>query len=274
DHLIVLTTALLLCFHIVGLLLLFFPSAGEDRKVVWIHVNVQPPRINGHLNAITSVRETAIRDSRKLIDCKAEEGVILPAPYYGNRITVHRNGTLDIRGVRQTDAVQLVCIGRNEGGEARLIVQLVITDHLEKPSFRDPVNERITAIAGHSINLNCSVQGYPEPTTSWILPNGTEFVNGNLFVFPNGTLYIRNVSPKDSGIYECIAANMVGAARRIIQLHVKKQASNAKITGSSPQRTDVTYGSILHLDCSASGDPWPRILWRLPSKRMIDSLHR
>uniref|UniRef100_G1NPF5 Matrix remodeling associated 5 n=2 Tax=Meleagris gallopavo TaxID=9103 RepID=G1NPF5_MELGA len=259
-------------------------SAGEDRKVVWIHVNVQPPRINGHLNAITSVRETAIRDSRKLIDCKAEgipaprvlwafpEGVILPAPYYGNRITVHRNGTLDIRGVRQTDAVQLVCIGRNEGGEARLIVQLVITDHLEKPSFRDPVNERITAIAGHSINLNCSVQGYPEPTTSWILPNGTEVLSGNrlhrFYHKRDGILHISGLSTGDAGTYRCTARNPGGYVERVVFLKV---GLRPEISNQYNNLVSIINGETLQLHCITQPNQRAQISWTLPNGMVLDA---
>ncbi|OXB66267.1 hypothetical protein ASZ78_014002 [Callipepla squamata] len=259
-------------------------SAGEDRKVVWIHVNVQPPRINGHLNAITSVRETAIRDSRKLIDCKAEgipaprvlwafpEGVILPAPYYGNRITVHRNGTLDIRGVRQTDAVQLVCIGRNEGGEARLIVQLLITDHLEKPSFRDPVNERITAIAGHSINLNCSVQGYPEPTTSWILPNGTEVLSGSrlhrFYHKRDGILHISGLSMGDAGTYRCTARNPGGYVERVVFLKV---GLRPEISNQYNNLVSIINGETLQLHCITQPNQRAQISWTLPNGMVLDA---
>uniref|UniRef100_A0A8C2U3L0 Matrix remodeling associated 5 n=2 Tax=Coturnix japonica TaxID=93934 RepID=A0A8C2U3L0_COTJA len=259
-------------------------SAGEDRKVVWIHVSVQPPRINGHLNAITSVRETAFKDSRKLIDCKAEgipaprvlwafpEGVILPAPYYGNRITVHRNGTLDIRGVRQTDAVQLVCIGRNEGGEARLIVQLVITDHLEKPSFRDPVNERITAIAGHSINLNCSVQGYPEPTTSWILPNGTEVLSGNrlhrFYHKRDGILHISGLSTGDAGTYRCTARNPGGYVERVVFLKV---GLRPEISNQYNNLVSIINGETLQLHCITQPNQRAQISWTLPNGMVLDA---
>ncbi|NXP47578.1 MXRA5 protein, partial [Heliornis fulica] len=259
-------------------------SAGEDRKIVWIQVNVQPPRINGHLSAITSVRETAIRDSRKLIDCKAEgipaprvlwafpEGVILPAPYYGNRITVHRNGTLDIREVRQTDAVQLICIGRNEGGEARLIVQLLITDHLEKPSFRDPVSERITAIAGHSINLNCSVQGNPKPSTSWILPNGTEVLSGSrlhrFYHKRDGILHISSLSAGDAGTYRCTARNPGGYVERVVFLKV---GLRPEISNQYNNLVSIINGETLQLHCITQANQRMQISWTLPNGMVLDA---
>ncbi|NWX18160.1 MXRA5 protein, partial [Aegotheles bennettii] len=259
-------------------------SAGEDRKIVWIHVDVQPPRINGHLSAITSVRETAIRDSRKLIDCKAEgvpaprvlwafpEGVILPAPYYGNRITVHRNGTLDIRGVRQTDAVQLICIGRNEGGEARLIVQLLITEHLEKPSFRDPVSERITAIAGHSINLNCSVQGNPKPSTSWILPNGTEVLSGSrlhrFYHKRDGILHISSLSAGDAGTYRCTARNPEGYMERVVFLKV---GLRPEISNQYNNLVSIINGETLQLHCITQPNQQVQVSWTLPNGMVLDA---
>ncbi|NXO28725.1 MXRA5 protein, partial [Cisticola juncidis] len=259
-------------------------SAGEDRKIVWIHVDVQPPRINGHLSAITSVRETAIRDSRKLIDCKAEgipaprvlwafpEGVVLPAPYYGNRITVHRNGTLDIRGVRQTDAVQLVCIARNEGGEARLLVQLLITDHLEKPSFRDPVSERITAIAGHSINLNCSVQGNPKPSTSWILPNGSEVLSGSrlhrFYHKRDGILHISSLSAGDAGTYRCTARNPGGYVERVVFLKV---GLRPEISNQYNNLVSIINGETLQLHCITQASHRAQISWTLPNGMVMDA---
>ncbi|XP_019380676.1 PREDICTED: matrix-remodeling-associated protein 5 [Gavialis gangeticus] len=258
-------------------------SAGEDRKIVWILVNVQPPKINGHLNAITSVKETAMRDSRKLIDCRAEgiptprvlwafpEGVILPAPYYGNRITVHRNGTLDIRGVRQTDSVQLVCIGRNEGGEARLIVQLLVTDHVEKPSFRDPVSERITAIAGHSINLNCSVQGNPEPSTTWILPNGTELQSGShmqrFYHKRDGILHISGLSAGDAGTYRCTAMNSGGYAERTVFLKV---GLRPEISNQYNNLVSIINGETLQLHCITQPNQRSHTSWTLPNGIILD----
>ncbi|KAM6446312.1 matrix-remodeling-associated protein 5 [Liasis olivaceus] len=258
-------------------------SAGEDRKIVWIHVNVQPPKINGHPSTITSVREMALKDSRKFIDCKAEgipsprvmwafpEGVILPAPYYGNRITVHRNGTLDIRGVRHTDAVQLVCIGRNEGGEARLVVQLQVVNHVEKPVFGDPVTERITATAGHSINLNCSVHGNPPPRTAWILPNGTELLKSShlqrFYHKRDGILHISALSAADAGTYRCTARNPGGYTERVVFLKV---GVKPEISNHYNNLVSIINGETLQLHCITQPGQQARVTWTLPNGMVLD----
>ncbi|XP_026563295.1 matrix-remodeling-associated protein 5 [Pseudonaja textilis] len=259
-------------------------SAGEDRKIVWIHVNVQPPKINGHPSTSTSVREMAVKDSRKLIDCNAEgipsprvmwafpEGVILPAPYYGNRITVHRNGTLDIRGVRHTDAVQLVCIGRNEGGEARLVVQLQVVDQVEKPFFGDPVTERITATAGHSINLNCSVHGTPSPRTAWILPNGTELMKSShlqrFYHKRDGILHISALSAADAGTYRCTARNPGGYVERVVFLKV---GVKPEISKHYNNLVSIINGETLQLHCGTQPGQQARVAWTLPNGMVLDS---
>uniref|UniRef100_G3U0T6 Matrix remodeling associated 5 n=1 Tax=Loxodonta africana TaxID=9785 RepID=G3U0T6_LOXAF len=258
-------------------------SAGEDRKVVWIQVQVQPPKINGNRNAITTVREIAAGGSRKLIDCRAEgipapkalwafpEGVVLPAPYYGNRITVHRNGTLDIRNLRKSDSVQFVCIARNEGGEARLIVQLTVLDPVEKPVFHDPVSEKIIAMAGHTISLNCSAAGTPAPTLVWVLPNGTELQGGRqlqrFYHKSDGRLHISSLSSADAGAYRCVARNSAGYSERLVSLKVGLRP------GASSQHQHVVTiinGETLQLPCLIQASRPARFSWTLPNGMVLE----
>ncbi|XP_023379528.1 matrix-remodeling-associated protein 5 [Pteropus vampyrus] len=260
-------------------------SAGEDRKVVWVHVHVQSPKINGNPDAITTVREIAAGGSRKLIDCLAEgvptprvlwafpEGVVLPAPYYGHRVTVHRNGTLDIKSLRKSDSVQLACIGRNEGGEARLIVQLTVLEPMEKPFFHDPVTEKITATAGHTISLNCSAAGSPPPTLRWVLPNGTELASGRqlhrFYHKSDGRLHVSGLSPGDAGAYRCVARNAAGHSERLVSLKVGLR----KAPASSPQHSVVSIlnGETLRLPCPPAPPPGrpARMSWTLPSGTIL-----
>lgn len=253
-------------------------SAGEDRKIVWIRVDVQSPKINGNPNAITTVREIAAGGSRKLIHCQAEgvptpkvlwafpEGVVLPAPYYGNRVTIHRNGTLDIKSLRKSDSVQLTCIGRNEGGEARLIVQLTVLEPMEKPVFHDPVNEKITATAGHTISLNCSAAGTPTPTLTWVLPNGTELQSGRqlarFYHKSDGMLHVSGLSSGDAGAYRCVARNAAGHTERLVSLKVGLKPEPNK---QYHNLVSIINGETLHLQCLSPGGRPARFSWTLPN---------
>ncbi|XP_075855701.1 matrix-remodeling-associated protein 5 [Microcebus murinus] len=264
-------------------------SAGEDRKTVWVHVLVQPPSINGRSDPITTVREVAAGGSRKLVDCRAQgvpaprvlwafpEGVVLPAPYSGNRVSVHRNGTLDIRELRKSDSGQLVCIARNEGGEARLAVQLTVLEPVRKPVFHDPTSEKITATAGHTISLNCSAAGTPAPTLAWVLPNGTELQSGRrlqrFFHKGDGMLHISGLSPADAGAYRCVARNAAGHSERLVSLKVGLKRGEA---GSQHRNlVSIINGETLRLHCAAPGDkPRPaRFSWTLPNGVVLEGPH-
>nr|XP_033804522.1 matrix-remodeling-associated protein 5 isoform X2 [Geotrypetes seraphini] len=263
-------------------------GAGEEKKIIQIQVNVQPPKINGHPNAVMTIKETAMINSRKLINCKADgiptprvlwafpEGVILPAPYYGNRITVHRNGTLEINTLKETDSVQLVCIGRNEGGEARLIVQLTVMEHMEKPTFRNWFSEKVSMAAGHTISLNCSAEGKPEPEIVWILPNGTQIESGHrfhrIYHSKNGTLHIRGLSVAESGTYRCTARNRAGYIERQISLNV---GFKPEISSPYNNLVNIINGETLQLQCTTQGisphSPRPRVSWTLPNGVVLDT---
>ncbi|KAM5221080.1 matrix-remodeling-associated protein 5 [Ctenodactylus gundi] len=253
-------------------------SAGEDRKMVWLHVHVQPPRINGHPDATSTVQEVAAAGTRKVIPCRAEgiptprvlwafpEGVVLPAPYYGHRVTVHPNGTLDIRSVRKSDAVQLVCIARSPGGEARRTVRLRVLDAGDKPTFHDPMSENITATAGHTISLNCSAQGTPPPSLVWRLPNGTELQSGQhlhrFYHKEDGMLHISGLAAVDAGPYRCLARNPAGHAERLVSLKVGLRPE----TGSQYRNlVSIMNGETLQLHCGTQGGQRGRVSWTLPS---------
>lgn len=55
--------------------------------------------------------------------------------------------------------------------------------------------------------VHCSVKGEPVPALKWMLPGGihvkpSQFLGRRLFVFPNGTLFVKSVLPSDGGRYE------------------------------------------------------------------------
>lgn len=274
-------------------------SAGQARQVTRLEVLVSPPAINGLRGVANSMRVKAVRDQRKLLDCEATgmpvprvmwvlpNNVVLPAPYYGSRMTVHRNGSLEIRGLKQSDSAQLACVAQNEGGEARLQVLLEVQDpevrlppppqpqplpHQRPPlppvSQQIPKTDTRPLTLGASVQLNCSLPGFPPTLLTWILPNGAPLASGGRFNRfyhrPDGTLVITNPSLSEGGVYRCVARSASTGAL--------VEQSVALVPGRPPEISSrynspisILNGASLQLHCQARDGATIRLSWTLPS---------
>lgn len=256
---------------------------GDDSKMHKLDVVAQPPLINGLYTNKTVLRVTAVRHSKKHLDCKAEgtpppqvmwimpDNIFLTAPHDGGRVTVHKNGTLEIRNVRPSDAADFTCVARNEGGESVLVVQLEVLEMLRRPTFRNPFNERIVGQLGKATALNCSVDGNPPPEIIWILPNGTQFSNGprnsQYLIASNGSFIIHRTTRNDAGKYRCAARNKVGYIEKLIILEIGQKP--VILTYALGMVKSVS-GESVSLHCMSDGVPKPNIKWTLPSGYVLD----
>lgn len=253
-------------------------TAGDDSKVYKMDIDGNPPVINGNSQNRIVVKDTATKYSRKFIDCKATgdplpkitwimpDNIFLNAPYFGSRINVHHNGTLEFRNVRPTDMAEFICMARNDGGEAVMVVQLEVTDMLLRPIFKNPFNERVMTRMGKTTVLNCSADGHPTPEIIWLLPNGTRFTGGpnrgsRQHLGDDGTFVIYNPSKEDAGKYRCAAKNSVGYIEKLIVLEVGQKP--LILTRPRGIIRSVS-GDPLFLHCLADGSPRPRIYWTIP----------
>uniref|UniRef100_A0A671Z450 Ig-like domain-containing protein n=1 Tax=Sparus aurata TaxID=8175 RepID=A0A671Z450_SPAAU len=87
---------------------------------------------NTVVGLVTTIKQRALKGQTVLLPCPSQGSPpprlawllpgngVLPAPYYGSRLTVHRNGSLELRGVRVSDSGTLVCVVRSERGETRI----------------------------------------------------------------------------------------------------------------------------------------------------------
>ncbi|XP_059930773.1 immunoglobulin superfamily member 10 [Gadus macrocephalus] len=252
--------------------------AGENRKVYRLELDGNPPVINGYRQNRTVIKDAAVKYSRKFIDCKAEgtpspsitwimpDNIFLKAPYFGSRINVHHNGTLEFRNVRPTDTAEYICMARNGEGEAVMVVQLEVTSMLRRPIFRNPFNERVVARLGKTAVLNCSADGYPTPDMIWILPNGTRITAGpergyRHHLGSDGTFMIYNSVKEDSGKYRCAAKNTVGYIEKLILLEVGQKPY---ILSRPRGIIRAVSGEPLFVHCLVDGSPRPSVSWTVP----------
>lgn len=250
---------------------------GMDKKVVYVEVLVSSPVINGS-ESPGIIRKTVMKDQHVLLDCKANgnpvpkimwvfpNNVVLPAPYYGSRITVHLNGSLDIHAARISDSSTLLCIARNEAGETKLKVQLEVSENVEKPRLRSLPTESVSLTEGKPLSLNCSIEGKPTPEITWILPDGTSLLKGTgVFRFNHrfdGTLFIREPTVSEVGRYRCVGRNSAGYVERIVTLESVRKPD---IINQYSSLVSIINGENLLLNCMSAGYPSPKLTWTLPN---------
>ena len=93
-------------------------------------------------------------------------------------------------------------------------------------------------------------------------------------MYDNGTLHYKDLTLTDNGKYECIATSSTGSERRVVTVKVEKRDSAPRIVETSQLMTELSFGDQLRLNSLATGEPKPRIMWRLPSKAVVDQWHR
>ncbi|KAM9328466.1 matrix-remodeling-associated protein 5 [Pholidichthys leucotaenia] len=261
-------------------------SAGQDHKTTRLEVLVTPPVINGSRGTTDTIKVTAVQDEPKLLDCLAlgkpkprimwvlPGNVILPAPYYSNRMTVHQNGTLEIRSPKKKDSGQLVCIARNEGGEVRLVVNLDVSVSFKGPQITAPKTQTLSLTVGNSLTLNCSFEGPTPLPVTWILPDGTLLLTGarvsKFFHRSDGSLIISNPTVAEAGIYRCQEQNSRGVVEHTINLSPGKKP---RITNRYSSPISIMNGENLLLHCQTAGEPHS-LAWTLPSGGVLNRPQR
>uniref|UniRef100_A0A3B5A116 Ig-like domain-containing protein n=1 Tax=Stegastes partitus TaxID=144197 RepID=A0A3B5A116_9TELE len=223
-------------------------SAGDDIKNMKVEAEPQEPFING-MKGKSTTKALGVSYQTALLDCRVEGkpeprvwwvtpyGHSLTTPYLGGRFQVHRNGSLELRGVRKTDEGRYTCLAKNHLGEASLLVELEVASLAEKPSFAVP-NIEILPIKqdGGELTLECLARGKPNPEFSWVLPNGTMLAPGvrlQRFIHhrSNGTLQISQPVATDKGVYRCLAKNVAGQAEKRYALEAGRKPMIRGSTG-------------------------------------------
>lgn len=260
---------------------------GSDKLLVTLSVVAYPSRI-----LEPKLREMKSYTGNKVeMDCKAEGR---PKPMISwilanrtqlrghntgrGKVSVTSEGTLIIEHVSVYDRGYYKCIAKNPAGADTAAVQLQVV--AAPPGIVEEKRQQLKASWSQSLWLPCTGHGTPQPTIYWVLHDGSVIqpnkraTEKRISVYENGTLLIKHVTSAENGKYECIATSNTGSERRVVTLTVERQKSPPQIVETSQTVTELLYGDQLRLNCLATGDPEPRIIWKLPSKAVVDQGHR
>ena len=114
------------------------------------------------------------------------------------------------------------------------------------------------AIEGSTFSLTaCHVTGHPVPVVTWRTSSG-QLPQGRVR-FNDSELQVLHVRKGDSDLYFCSATNLLGSDEKKTLLVV---VSQLRFTVKPPAKVVVFPGDTLTLNCSATGDPQPVIIWK------------
>lgn len=107
-----------------------------------------------------------------------------------------------------------------------------LSNNLTNLSFKEisPNNYQIVSDGDQTLTLDCRSYGKPKPTVTW-LRNGSQFdTEDEKFKELDNRQQLRILRPhsSDSGLYECIVNNRVGAAKRSFDIEVRTQVIISK----------------------------------------------
>ncbi|XP_062911303.1 sialic acid-binding Ig-like lectin 10 [Mobula hypostoma] len=157
------------------------------------------------------------------------------------------------------------CVAENEHGTAERAITLSVEYAPQNLSITSPNNmnnSRVNMKEGVHTSILCSVQSFPVSNLTWrhlgVTLNTTSSRNELWLEFPQ-------VTPQQAGVYECVAENEHGTAKRAITLTVEYAPQNLSIT--SPNNVNNSWvnmkeGVHTSILCSVQSFPVSNLTWR------------
>ncbi|TRY69792.1 hypothetical protein DNTS_000582 [Danionella cerebrum] len=207
---------------------------------------------------LQTMADTALSIEENLFwECKANGK---PKPSYswlknGETLTPEgrvqiENGALSISSLNLADGGMYQCVAENKHGIIYSSAELMVL--ASAPSFsQDYLTRVLKARSGTDVSLDCRPRASPRAISLWKRGNEILQRNERIYLFPNGTLKITNVTKRDGGMYTCIAKNQFGTASTTARLIITEATRVSQGPGSS----EITVGESIVLPCQVTADP-------------------
>uniref|UniRef100_A0AAY4DN87 Peroxidase n=1 Tax=Denticeps clupeoides TaxID=299321 RepID=A0AAY4DN87_9TELE len=121
----------------------------------------------------------------------------------------------------------------------------------------------VDVTSGNTVYFTCRAEGNPKPQIIWLRNNNALNMRDDtrLNLLEDGTLMIQDTRETDQGVYQCMAKNVAGEVKTSeVTLRYFGTPSRPSFV-IQPQNTEVLVGESVTLECSATGQPQPRVSW-------------
>ncbi|RDD47522.1 Hemicentin-1 [Trichoplax sp. H2] len=172
---------------------------------------------------------------------------------------------LIIHNISSLDEGYYKCQLNNSAGTATSQSSL-ITIYTYPSIIVSPVSQVV--IEGNTVTLSCTGKGKPLPEISW-LKNGLPLIRVQLIgELEESTIILPNSTIDDAGSYQCQLENLAGK--------VKSQAVTVTVhtfpsVFLSPVDVNATINQTITLNCNATGNPVPTIVWLKDGQPLLNS---
>ncbi|XP_030081337.1 titin isoform X15 [Drosophila hydei] len=197
--------------------------------------------------------------------------------------------TLEIAATLLDDSGNYTCTAKNELGSVSCHSCLVVDKGIRayiSPDFYVPLDPFYVFREGTEIRLSTKVEAYPAVGVTWHR-NGMRLrpsrrISATLDSTGYVELIIAEATPRDAGIYVCVASNVVGKVETICRVAIEENEAAATTqraldipsikTGDmpyskeplfvvKPRSSEAYEGDNVIIFCEVVGDPKPDVVW-------------
>ncbi|XP_068172990.1 roundabout homolog 1 isoform X2 [Antennarius striatus] len=190
------------------------------------------------------------------------------------RYEIREDHTLKIRRLTSADVGSYTCVAENMVGKAEASATLTVHVMSVPPAFVVRPRNQVVGV-GRTVTFQCEATGNPQPAIFWQREGSQNLLfsyqppqpSSRFSVSQTGDLTITDAERSDMGYYSCQALNIAGSVITKALLEVTDVVSDRPppVIRQGPTNQTVAVDGTVVLNCVASGNPTPTILWRKDS---------